>query len=227
MNLEDLQQNWREQKAEENLVVALFKESRQQKIKSVFRKTVLGTLLFALLNLLINIYAWLVLIPYFSNLSIRFAALCVLILTYTVFYKNIFQLVTLSKIGYDRPVISSQKTIEKLKVRRIRHNRFIFIFSNLFFWSLLIIVFKIDLQLLIPQLWEKAKIVPMIHIGFALLWFPVALWILKQYDKEKPSKFWKKLRDESLLTDQSLNLSLNRSLKYIEELKYFEKEELR
>ena len=149
-----------------------------------------------------------------------------LMLTYILFFKNVIQLGTLSKISNSRPVIEVQKLIVKLKVLRVKHNRFIFIFSNLFFWSLIILIFKWDLELVIPAIWEKAAIVPIIHIVFAVVWFPLAIWILKKYDSAtETSKFWKRLKTESFLTDQTVNSSLNNALIYVKEIEAFEKEE--
>ena len=225
MNLEDLKQEWNTQNRGTDLILTLYQESRERKAKSEFKRIATYSALFTLLNLLINIYTWLVLIQNFSSLSIRLAGISMLVLTYTVFFKNVKQLSIVSKINNSKPIIEVQKLIGTLKVSRIRHNRFLFIFSNLFFWLLVILVFKWDLSLLIQAIWEKAAIVPTVHIAFAVLWFPLAIWILKKYDSEtESSKFWNALRRDSMLTDQSINTSLNNALRYLEEIEAFEKE---
>lgn len=222
MNIQDLQQEWNEQGNQDDLVTKLFKESRHSKIDALLKKNVVSSILFMLLNLIINIYVWSILISNFENISTRYIGMLMLILTYAVLFKNIRQLDFIYKINNSKPVVELQKLIEKLKVERIRHNRFIFIFSNLFFWSIIILIYKWDLTLLIPYLWEEASIVVIIHIGFSIIWFPLSLWILNKYDKAESSKFWNRLNRESYLSDQSLNTSLNNALTYLKEIEDFE-----
>ncbi len=225
MNIQDLQQNWGEQENQINLVTKLFKESRHNKIDSLIKKNVLNSILFILLNLIINIYTWSVLVSNFQNASTRYIGILILILTYIVLFKNIQQLSSIYKINNSRPIIELQKLIGKLKIEKVKHNRFIFIFSNLFFWSLIILVFKWDLTLLIPYIWEKAAIVVIIHISFSIIWFPLSIWILNKYNTDtETSKFWNRLNRESYLSDQSLNFSLNNALTYLKEIEAFENE---
>lgn len=225
MNIQDLQQNWREQENQDDLVTKLFKESRQRKIDSVIKKNVLNSILFMLLNLVINIYTWSVLVSSFENMSTRYIGILMLVLTYMVLFKNIQQLNSIYKINNSKPIIELQKLIGKLKVERIRHNRFIFIFSNLFFWSLIILIFKWDLAILIPYIWEKASIVVIIHISFSIIWFPLSIRILNKYNTAtETSKFWSRLNRESYLSDQSLNFSLNNALTYLKDIEAFENE---
>jgi len=222
MNIQDLQQEWNEQGNQDDLVTKLFKESRHSKIDALLKKNVVSSILFMLLNLIINIYVWSILISNFENISTRYIGILILILTYVVLFKNIRQLDFIHKINNSKPVVELQKLIGKLKIERIRHNRFIFIFSNLFFWSIIILIYKWDLTLLIPYLWEEASIVVIIHISFSIIWFPLSLWILNKYDKAESSKFWNRLNRESYLSDQSLNTSLNNTLIYLKEIEDFE-----
>jgi hypothetical protein len=223
MNIQDLQQEWNEQGNYGDLVTKLFKESRHSKIDTILKKNILSSILFMLLNLIINIYTWLVLVSNFENISTRYIGILMLILTYISLFKNILQLDFIYKINYSKPIVELQKLIGKLKVERIKHNRFIFIFSNLFVWSLIILIYKWDLTLLIPYIWEEASIVVVIHIGFSVIWFPLSLWILIKYDNAESSKFWNRLSRESYLSDQSLNSSLNNALTYLKEIEGFEK----
>lgn len=222
MNIQDFQKEWSEQENSSDLVTRLFKESRHNKIDVLLKKNVMSSILFMLLNLIINIYVWSILIPNFGNISIRYVGILMLILTFVILFKNIQQLDFIYKIDNSKPVVELQKLIGKLKVERIRHNRFIFIFSNLFFWSLIILIYKWDLTLLIPYLWEEASFVVIVHIGFSIIWFPLSFWILSQYDKAETSKFWNKLNRESYLSEQSLNISLNNALSYLKEIEDFE-----
>ncbi|MEP4094498.1 hypothetical protein [Reichenbachiella sp.] len=226
MNIRDLQYNWKKQGGDnDNLVVRLFMESRQDKIDKRINNVFWGSILFILLNLIVFTYAWLVLVSDFSNISIRFAGISVLILTYVILYKNVFLLNGMYKMNLAGPIVELQKLIGKLKVNRIRHNRFIFIFSNLYFWSLMILIYRWDLKLLISQVWEEAPITVIAHIAFAILWFPLANWILKKYDMAtEGTEFWKSLSRESYLTDESVNSPLNEAIQFIKEIEVFEEE---
>ena len=227
MNIQDLQQNWREQENQDDLVTKLFKESKYNKVGSLIKKNALNSILFILFNLIINIYTWSVLTSNFQNISTRYIGILMLILTYIVLFKNIQQLNSINKINNSRPIVELQKLIGKLKVQRIRHNKFIFIFSNLFFWSLIILIFKWDLELMIPYIWEKASIVVIIHLSFSIIWFPLSIWILNKYNTaSEASKFWSRLNRESYLTDQSLNSSLNNALTYLKDIEAFENENM-
>ncbi len=225
MNIQDLQQDWNNQGNNNNLVLKLYQESRQGKIDYQLKKVKMNTVLFMILNIFINIYTWLVLVSNFSDLSIRISGILMLIITYIVIYKNIMQLISIQNINNSKPIVELQKLIEKLKIQRIKHNRFIFIFGNLFSWSLVTLIFMWNWEILIPTIWENAAILVIIHISFAVVWFPLSFWILRKYDTIDASKFWKKLNKESFLTDESVNSSLNNALLYVKEIESFENED--
>lgn len=225
MNLSDLQQDWAQEDNHGNLIVQLFKESRESKMDNELKKMTVYSLLFMFFNLAVNVYAWLVMVPNFEVLTIKIAGIIILLLTYAAFYMNVVQLGSIQKINHSKPIIEQQRTIEKLKIQRIKHNRFIFIFSNLFFWALITLLLKWDLEIVVPVVWHNAAIVVIVHAAFAILWFPLAVWILKKYDATvDTSNFWGKLSKDSYLTDYSINFSLNRALGYLKELEAFEKE---
>ena len=225
MDIKHIKSEWQSQNPGNNLVIKLFRESKLTQIDNTRKKLIIYSLLFMFFNLLCNIYTWLVLIANFSSLSICISGLVTLLLTYIVFYKNVQQLSLLAKIDPSKPVIEMQKAIEKLKISRIHHNRFIFIFSNLFFWMMLSIWFQWDFIELIPFIWQKAAVVPAVHIGFAIIWLPLSLWLLKKYDtKASSSGFWNRMSKNSQLTDFSINNTLNQIVKDLREIEKFEKE---
>lgn len=226
MNLQDLQQSWGTLEVQNNLVTKLFKESRQSKVAYNLKKNTLYSVLFMLFNLAVIIYTWFTLVENFPRLTLVVQSLLLLILSKIIFYKNVWQLDMIAKINYTEPIIKTQKTIEQLKIQRIKHNRFIFTFCILYFWLMVSLLFRWDITLLIPSIWANAPIVVVIHLGMLILWFPIAFWILKKYDSTKiVSKFWNKMRNESFLTNQSVNSSLNNALSYLQEIKSFEKDE--
>ncbi len=230
MNLKDLQKDWGKQYDKQgiqnNLVIKLFKESRQSKINANLRKITVYSILFTLFNIFVNSYAWFILVTNFDNLSLRYSSFLMLVLSSTVIFMNAFQFESISKINNSKPIVKLQKQIGKLKIQRIKHNRFIFILSNLYFWLMFVLVFQLDLSILIPEIWKNAASVIIINSGFMVLWFPLAFWFLNKYDTKEPlSKFWQKMKTESFLTDQSVNFSLNKALSYMQEIEVFEKDE--
>ena len=230
MNTQELKQQWQKQHLTNNnqndLVVKLFQESRHEKVKNNLSKLKFHSILFMAFNLIVIIYSWLVLVENISNLTIVITAIIMLLLSKIVFYKNVLQLSKLAKISYDEPVVKMQKVINQLKRDRIKHNRFIFIFSILYFWLGVFLVLEWDVISLISSVWANAPIVVIIHLSLFFTWFPLAFWLLKKYDHAKSgSGFWSKMEKESFLTDHSVNSSLNSISSFLNEIEAFEKTE--
>lgn len=230
MNLQDIKKDWENQYTENrnknNLVLRLFNELYQSKISLTLNKLRFYNIIFMLINLIVIIYTWMVLVENITHLFIAAQSILLLILSKIVFYKNVWQLDGLSKINYSGPITEVQKTIERIKIQRIKHNRFIFIFSILYFWLIIAVLFKLDFALLIEAIWVNTPLVVIIHLGFFISWFPIAIWILRKYDNlDSGSKFWKKMEGESFLTDNSVNSSLNNTLSYLKEIEDFQKNE--
>lgn len=229
MNIDDLQQEWDQQfdgqESCKEIVVKLFQESRQSKVRNNLRWLAVHSLLFMLFNLLVIFFTSMVLVEEISNWPVVISCFILLGLSFAVFYMNVLQLGLIGKMDYSRPILELQQVVETLKVRRLRHNRFIFIFCNLYLWTSVIVFFRWDLTVLIPTVWQKAAIVVIVHVGMFLLWIPMTLWLLRKYDRvDGKSSFWAKLERESFLTDRSLNQSLNQSLAYLEEISAFRRE---
>lgn len=230
MNLQDIKKDWENQYTENrnqnNLVLRLFNELYQSKISLTLNKLRFYNIIFMLINLIVIIYTWMVLVENITHLFIAAQSILLLILSKIVFYKNVWQLDGLSKINYSGPITEVQKTIERIKIQRIKHNRFIFIFSILYFWLVIAVLFKLDFALLIEAIWVNTPLVVIIHLGFFISWFPIAIWILRKYNNLDPgAKFWKKMEGESFLTDNSVNSSLNNTLSYLKEIEDFQKNE--
>ncbi|EZH73342.1 hypothetical protein ATO12_20285 [Aquimarina atlantica] len=229
MNLENIQEEWGNHYNTsiegENLVIQLFKESKYKKIDSNVKRMKTQSVLYMIFNLLVITYTWIVLVMNFKNIGISIPAALLILLSKVVFYKNVAQLNSMSKIKYTEPVVKLQKIIEHLKLKRLRHNQFIFILSNIYFWLLMIVFFSMNPLVLIPEIWKKAAIVVIIHVGFSILWFPLSFWILSKYGAlAQSSTFWTRLGKNSLLTDESANASLNKISSFLVEIKSFEKQ---
>lgn len=229
MKLQDLQQQWGNQnKGDDNLnsiLQKLFVESRQSKINGQLKKLYLFSILYMIFNLIIIIYTWSVLADNFKNLALVIPLILLLILSKIAFYMNVWQLDSLSKINFSNPITTLQKHISRLKVQRVRHNRFIFLFCNLYSWLILTLLFKWNIMLVISSVWEEAPLVVVIHLGMIILWFPLAIWLLNKYDSSAAtSNFWSRMQKDSFLTDQSVNSSLNSVTSFLGEIEEFEKE---
>lgn len=229
MDLQKLQDNWESQfdikGNEENLVLQLFRESRQNKVKSRLNYLVVYNILFMVYNLTVIILSWNYIAQSLPNPGYWIPGSLLIILSLIAFYMNVFQLNDVLNIKFDQPIVELQKTISKLKVKRIKHNRYIFIFSNIYFWLMIMMIFSLDLFALITTVWENAALVIIFHTLFSIIWFPIAFWLLNKYDMpDENSKFWAKLKKDSYLTDQSVNFSLNKTLGFLQEIESFEKE---
>lgn len=228
MELQDLQNNWNSQfdtkGNKENLVLQLFKESRHNKVRSKLTKLIIYSVLYMIFNLTVIVYSWIFIANNFPNPGVLVPGITLLVLSFIAFYMNVFQLNDIAKIKFDTPIVELQKTVEKLKVKRIKHNRFIFIFHNIYFWMMVMLVFSFDLFGLISTVWENAQFLVIFHLCFSVLWFPIAFWLLKKYNSPLGhSKFWNRMQKDSYLTDQSVNTSLNSALGFIQEIEAFEK----
>ena len=81
------------------------------------------------------------------------------------------------------------------------------------------------IQLNLVDFWEHAWYLIVIHGSFSIIWFPLSMWLLRKYhDPELSSPFWIKLRDESTLTTESADKSLNAALSFLQEIEDFERE---
>lgn len=225
MDTTDLHKNWKSQETDSNLIVALFKESKEQKIEHQLSKTKMSTILFTIYNIIIIVWSSLRLFENFGYNYSSLAASILLILSLIVFFKNIKQISKALKVNNTMPIVEFQKNIEDIKILRIKHNRFLFVTCVLYFWVFIIVLFQIDANDLINNVWVNAPAVLIIHIIFLFTWFPLSIWILKQYDKTViKSSILKRLINSSMLTDKSINISLNQSLKFLREIQAFENE---
>ena len=227
MNIDDLRNEWNQQfdgsESTSEIVRKLFRESRQSKIQSTLRKLVLHCVLFMAFNFFVLAGSSLVLVEEFANVAMMVPAALMIVLSAIVVCANAMQLDLIRKIDFSRPVLQLQTTVEKLKLKRVRHNRFIFMTCFLYFWLAVTLMFRLDLTALVPTVWSKAPIVVVVHLGMLLIWFPVSVWLLRIYDTvDGRNSFWLWLEHGSYLTDHSLNVSLNSCLEHLKELKSFD-----
>lgn len=229
MNLEQLQADWAHQfdgqPKKEDLIAQLFKEAKLDKVSSKLRKLIIYNVLFMVFHIAVISYAGLVLIPNFHNTPLVITALLMIVLSMIAFFKNVAQLSRLSKIDYSNTIVDSQKQLERLKIQRIQYFRFIFIFSNLYFWLSVTLFFQWNILQVISIVWENAPALVIVLLSIITLWYPFAFWLLHKYENSKhASTFWKRMEKHSFLTDYSVNFSLNQAQTFLHEIEVFEKE---
>lgn len=229
MKVEDLQNAWSQAHVEEmsqsTLIRQLFMESRQSKISIRLNRMIVYSVLFMVFNLGVVIISWLTMLSHLSNRTVVVGGILAIVLSKVVFFLNVIQIGRIKGMSFDQPVTKLQQTLMKLKVNRIRHNRFIFIFSNIYFWLMVTLLFRWDLEVIAREVWMNAPIALIIHVGMLVGWFPVAIWLLKKYDTSgRTSKFWNRMKKDSYLTDASVNSSLNEVLGYLDDIRSFRKE---
>ena len=137
MNIEDLRSDWSNQwnaETSKEIVLKLFRESRESKIQRVLRNQMLHGLFFMFFNLMVMVFTSIVFVEELHNPALSIAAFAMTSLSTVVFYKNVAQLNLLRRIDFSDSILQLQTTVERLKLKRIRHNRFIFVFCLLYFW---------------------------------------------------------------------------------------------
>ena len=230
MNIKDLKKDWMGQNSgnggQVDLVIKLFRESRKDKIHFNINKITLFTVIFMIYNILVLSQAVKDLIFNYMTPGISIASILLIVLSFIAMIMNISSLSDIGKIDFSLPIISQQKIIERLKIKRIRHNRFIFVFAHLYSWLLFSMVFDFNIEIALQTIWENTPVYVFIQIGLLIFYFPFSIWLLRKYDSidDSSSMFWQKLKKDSFLTDQSVNSSLNNIQGFLNELNSFEKE---
>lgn len=221
METKELQDLWKKYDAKLekswNLNIKLITEMNMQKAKSsmkTFTWWKIGSLLmqFLVAQFLVNY-----IIDNFQHITLTIPAYMLGVLTYIALIWNMYQLGLILTINYKEPILTIQKKIEKLKIQKLRYNKFLFYGSYPYVFLMAFIVLHIDL-LLLPIKW----MIP--NIFLAVTWVPFCYWLIKKYNsRETKSAFWRSLSNDSSLTPDTASKSINNSLSFLKEIKQFEK----
>lgn len=207
-----LEQSW-------SLNLKLIKEMNLQKTKTSMNNfSILKGLSLAFQIVVIHFLTNFI-IDNYQNLSLTIQAGLLMIMTYIAMIWNFYQIGLIFLIKYNDPIIVIQKKIEKLKIQKLRYNKFIFVASYPFIFLMMFTV--LHLSPIAIDYFPIAWIIP--NIILAILWLPFCYWLLKKYNKQNiPSAFWRKMSRESTLTPDSVSKSLNNSLTFLSEIRKFE-----
>lgn len=204
-----LEQNWK-------LNLKLVKDMNLQKTKSsintfTFLKSLSIIFLFLVAHFLVNF-----IIDNYQNITLTAPAYLLSIATYIALIWSFYHLGLIILINYSEPIIDIQKKIEKLKIQKLRYNKFVFYCSYPFVYLMGFTVLHLDItQVPVKWIWP--------NFVLAILWIPFCNWLIKKYNSENlTSKFWKSLSKDSSLTPGSVSQSLNNSLRFLSEIREFE-----
>jgi len=199
-----------------SLNLKIIKNMNLQKTKSsmntfTFLKSLSILLLFVIAHFLINF-----IIDNFQNVTLTFPAYLLSIATYIALIWSFYHLGLTIMINYSEPIVEIQKKIEKLKIQKLRYNKFVFYISYPFVYLTGFIVLHLDITLF-PLKWMIPNII------LAILWMPFCNWLIRKYNSDNlNSNFWKSLSRDSTITPQSVSKSINHSLDFLAEIIKFE-----
>lgn len=204
-----LEKNW-------NLNLKLIKDMKLEKTKSSMNRFTFFMSLSILFDFFIANYLVKFIIDNFSNITLTAPAYLLSIITCIAIIWSFYQLGLVLTIGYSAPVVDIQKKIEKLRLEKLKFNKFIFYVSYPFVYFGGFVLLHLDITQF-PVSWMIPNIV------LAILWIPLCNWLIRKYNTPGlTSKFWKSLSKDSSLTPESASMSLNKSLTFLKEIREFE-----
>jgi len=204
-----LEKNW-------NLNLKLVKDMNLEKTKSSINTFTMLKGFTIIFQLMVVSFLTNFLIDNFSNLLLAAQGGILLVLTYVALIWNVYQMTLIMMINYNEPVLAIQKKIEKLKIQKLRYNKFIFYSSYPFVFLMAFTVLHIS-PVYFPIWWMIPNII------LAILWFPMAYWLIRKYNSPNLlSPFWKQMAKDSSLTPDSVSKALNNSLSFLKEIEQFE-----
>ncbi len=221
MNLDDIKNQWSafDKKLDSSIKLntLLLKEVSLNKTNSYLRRLSVPIyveliLSFFLLMILGN-FIW-------NNLQeIKFLIPAISLDLFIIFlvHSSIKQLIEINSIDFSEPIITNQKKLESLKVRRINETKMVFLVSPLLWVPLLIVVVRAITGLDPYAIFSVSWLVGNLLFGLAVI--PLVLWVSKSYShKFESSPFL-----QSIMNDIA-GRSLNEAIGFLDKLAKFEKE---
>ncbi|NAS31070.1 hypothetical protein GTQ40_08825 [Flavobacteriaceae bacterium R38] len=226
MDTSDLKEIWNsyDEKLEANWVLNyhILKELKMEKVQSAIKKMRNSGIVWVIIQHLIGIYLISTMINDDHKIQLIIPTALLILITYITAFWGGHHMGLLLKIDYDQPIATIQENIQKLKLSKLKNYRFIFVFSHLYFWLVVIVLLRID----VVVLWQNSPLFVIVQSLFILSYFPFAFWIIKKYTSKKPkSKFWRTLEKDSLLTEDSVDKNINEALGFLKEIEAFKREE--
>ena len=209
MELDELRVKWTEydRKLETNLRLnrQLLREACLGRAKSALQRLILGLALEAAAVFVVLIALGSFLCAHWAVPRFAFPGVALDLGTIAVFAALIGQLTAAAQIDYGGPIITIQKQIEALRVRRIRYLPGVFLGATLAWPPLLIVACEglvgLDAYRLFGAVWL------LVNLLFGLAVIPVGLWLSKRFSvRLDRSPLLQRLRAD--LTGHSLNAAI-------------------
>lgn len=221
MNLDDIKNQWSafDKKLDNSIKLntLLLKEVSLNKTSSYLRRLSVPIYIELILSffvlLILGNFIW-------NNLQeIKFLIPAISLDLFIIFlvHSSIKQLIEINSIDFSEPIITNQKKLESLKVRRINETKMVFLVSPLLWVPLLIVVVRAITGLDPYAIFSASWLVGNLLFGLAVI--PLVLWVSKRYShKFESSPFL-----QSIMNDIA-GRSLNEAIGFLDKLAKFEKE---
>ncbi len=221
MNFDDIKNQWSafDKKLDNSIKLntLLLREVSLNKTNSFLRRLSLSIYVELILSFLVLMilgnFMW-------NNLyQIKFLVPAISLDLFVIFlvHSGVQQLIAINSIDFGEPIITNQKKLESLKVRRINETKMVFLFSPLLWVPLLIVIVRGITGLDPYSIFSASWLVGNLLFGLAII--PVVLWVSKNYSH----KFQSSPLVQALMNDIAGH-SLNEAIGFLDKLSEFEKE---
>jgi hypothetical protein len=221
MNFDDIKNQWSafDKKLDNSIKLntMLLKEISLNKTNSYLRRLSISIYIELILGFLVLMilgnFMW-------NNLyHIKFLIPAISLDLFVIFllYSGIRQLITINSIDFSEPIITNQKKLENLKVRRINETKIVFLVSPLLWVPLLIVIIRGITGLNPYAIFSASWLVGNLLFGLAII--PLVLWVSKRYS----NKFQSFLLVQAIMNDIAGH-SLNEAISFLNKLSKFEEE---
>ncbi len=221
MNFDDMKNQWSafDKKLDNSIKLntLLLKEVSLNKTNSFLRRLSVSIyteliLSFVVLMLLGN-FIW-------NNLyQIKFLIPAISLDLFVIFlvHSGVRQLIAINSIDFSEPIITNQKKLEGLKVRRINETKMVFLVSPLLWVPLLIVIVRGITGLDPYAMFSASWLVGNLLFGLAVI--PIVLWVSKRYSH----RFQSSPLVRGIMNDIAGH-SLNEAIGFLNKLSKFEEE---
>ncbi|KAF0249940.1 MAG: hypothetical protein FD167_650 [bacterium] len=221
MNFDDIKNQWSafDKKLDNSIKLNTFllREVSLNKTNSFLRRLSLSIYVELILSFLVLMilgnFMW-------NNLyEIKFLIPAISLDLFVIFlvHSGIQQLIAINSIDFGEPIITNQKKLESLKVRRINETKRVFLFSPLLWVPLLIVIVRGITGLDPYAIFSTSSLVANLLFGLAVI--PLVFFVSKRYSH----RFQSSPLVQVLMNDIA-GRSLNEAIGFLDKLSKFEKE---
>lgn len=221
MNFDDIKNQWSafDKKLDNSIKLntLLLKEVSLNKTNSYLRRLSLSIYVELILSffvlMILGNFMW-------NNLQeIKFLVPAISLDLFVIFlvHSGVRQLIAINSIDFSEPIITNQKKLESLKVRRINETKMVFLVSPLLWVPLLIVIVRAITGLDPYSIFSASWLVGNLLFGLAVI--PLVLWLSKRYSH----RFQNSPLIRGIMNDIAGH-SLNEAISFLNKLSKFEEE---